>query len=332
MISFHDKRAIKIIKDKISEFEVDLSGKEVLTEIGSSYYSYLPLICSLSKAKIVHAFVKDSIYGIAENIVKDFSRRFINSGEDLSSIVFHINTLNKIDFKKIDILTNSAPFRPINEKLLNEYNDNLVVALMYDRWELRAEDIDIEFCRSAGIKIAGVNENHHKLNVFCSVGNLIQKLIYEAGLELWNNNILIWSNDEFGVVIKNKLIDNNNQVFCTTDINKLLEVLPILDIIILSDYFEDRNFISESGILALSKLLETNNAISIIHLFGEIDAESLLDQGINVYPRRNGMKSKMSFTLGHLGPRTIISLQVAGLKAADLLHNNSINNELMQIV
>ena len=51
-----------------------------------------------------------------------------------------------------------------------------------------------------GIKIAGTWEDHPKINVFQSFGSLSTKLALEAGFEIHNNNILVWSDDNFGDV------------------------------------------------------------------------------------------------------------------------------------
>ena len=41
---------------------------------------------------------------------------------------------------------------------------------MYESWELRDEDVSIDYCTKRGIKVVGTNENFNDIKVFQHIG------------------------------------------------------------------------------------------------------------------------------------------------------------------
>jgi maltose-binding protein MalE len=93
---------------------------------------------------------------------------------------------------------------------------------MYEKWELRQADIDIEFCKQKGIKVAGTWENYPALKIFDYCEQLIVKMVFEAGYEIAQNNILVWSNDHFGKLAQKGFLANGassvKKVFAASDV------------------------------------------------------------------------------------------------------------------
>ena len=59
-----------------------------------------------------------------------------------------------------------------------------------------------------------------------------------------------------------------------------------------------------------------NPDMVIIHICGNIDAKSIKDRGLKLHPQDIAPFGSMSVTAGYLCPKAVISLNVAGLKAA----------------
>ena len=56
------------------------------------------------------------------------------------------------------------------------------------------------YFKQKGIKVAGTWENHPDLKIFDGCGHLAVKISQEAGYEVYQNKIIVWSNDHFGEV------------------------------------------------------------------------------------------------------------------------------------
>jgi hypothetical protein len=76
-----------------------------------------------------------------------------------------------------DIITNSGRIRPLSAAVIERLPRSAVVALMYEAWEFRSSDLDLEACRARGIRVAAVNERHEAVGVFPFLGDLCVNLL-----------------------------------------------------------------------------------------------------------------------------------------------------------
>jgi hypothetical protein len=323
------RRAIKIIQEQIEWLKLDLSRQVVLTEIGSNAYLYLPIIAAKAGAKKVYAVTFDSEYGKADNL-KNECLSVAKKMSVADTIQVYTNHIPFHVLSQITILTNSGFLRPINQSILKHCNSNLVIPLMFEAWELRSYDIDIQYCKSHNIKVAGVNEKHERVDAFNYVGMLALKLAFEAGFEVYRNNIFVWSNDDFGRVCT-KAFQNAGarNVFQNNSIKQLYDKLPNIDFIFICSYDEEKEYFSENGLFDVEYFLKKNKSPAIIHLYGNIDYDFLSKKGFLVYPPQNGKPKVMSKTLAYLGLQPVLSLHAAGLRTAQEMINNT-ESELTQ--
>lgn len=335
MTPFELQRANKLIQNITGKLRLDLSGLTVLTDVGTNYYSFLPLIALNANAEKVLVWCSDTSFGKAEQVIQDFLKVASELRFDYSLIEFAINERPSDQISAAQLVTNSFHLRPIDKTFIDQLARDAVIALMYEKWELRKADIDIEYCKSKKIKVAGTWENHPDLLIFNAVGNLAQKMIYEAGMEIWGNEIFVWSNDHFGETISKSLRSAGAaSVTCSTDYSSFQSKLSSLDILFITDYHETKSYFGESNksIFDIHEILAVNPNLTVVHLFGEIDTALCNRHKLNVYPPFNGKSQKMSFTLGHLGLKTIIDLQAAGLKVGELLYKNQTTSDLLQLL
>ena len=288
----------------------------MLTEVGSNYYLYTPIIAAIANAGQVYARTVDSRYGKGSDL-----RRQCMQIAEACGVADRIEILVNADVSHCvsdsDIITNSGFLRPLSENLLSRCKSGAVVPLMYDSWELRDHDVDIEYCRESGIKVAGTWEDHPSIAVFSSVGTLAVKLALEAGFEVYQNRVAVWSDDPFGDISRQAFINTGAEsAEIYNNVDALITDLPDLDFVYLCDYDESRDYFGPNGIFDIHRMKAVNPTFGMVHLFGRVDASLLKDNGLTVFPQYDGHASHMSCTLGHLGPKPIISLQVAGFRVA----------------
>lgn len=326
-------RALKIIQQVIGKLNLNLQGKTVLTEVGSGLFIYTPIIALMAGAEKVFAWTKDTPYGNADDIIETCKSilKIVSISDD--KIVFSKNERPVEHIQQANIITNSGHIRPLDKSFLEHVNPaNTVIPLMYEKWELRHSDIDIDYCLANHIKVAGTWENHPDLKIFDYCEQLILKICFEAGYEIAQNKIIIWSDDHFGALAERgfKSLGASN-VIKTTDLNVLYENVSQADFIFFCDYLSKRNLIGIAAEIDLDRIIKINNSIGIVHLSGSIDNDDVKKKNISIYPDQKGYPVRMTFTLAHLGLTPVLHLQAAGLKVGELLYKN-IPSELVQII
>lgn len=303
----------KAIGDLISHYQLNLEEHTVLTEIGTNEYAYLPEICLRSGAKKVIALVKDSSFSSASALIKEYKQSpFYKKFKDKILIVSDIKECSMF-LNQVTLITNSGHLRPINQNILSLVSKNCIVALMYDIWEFRENDVCSEDCKRFQIPIVGTYEHHIDLRIFDYSGILALKMILNSGNSIKNQSILVWSDDDFGKTASEyikKLNPRKCDLICEESIINNNEQY---DIIFICDYDEERTY----GESILVEFFKFNKEISVIHLFGKVS-----DKITNIYPNRNSSVKKMSKTFSYLGAMPVLELQVASLKATSSVYKN----------
>lgn len=330
MLSFHHKRALSIIQSTIDDLQLDLAGIEVLTEVGSNNYIYTPIIAAMAGATRVNAWTKDSSYGKGE-LIKAACFEVANYADVADRINIEVNRRPADQIASADLITNSGVLRPIDQNFLQHVKQTTVIPLMYEAWEYRKEDVDGVYCKSKGVKIAGTWEHHPSIRVFEKIGALSLKLAFEAGFEVAHNKILIWSDDNFGKeAFKAFNLMEPEKLLMTTDPKVLLQELPDLDFIFICDYDEERQYFgNQNSIFEIETILSLNNKVGVVHLYGNVGYEYLIEKGLGCYPKKNGKAKIMSETLAYLGLLPVLKLQTAGFKVGEALFRG-VPSELKQ--
>jgi len=317
-------RKQRLILNIIKKLNLNLKGLTILTEVGSNNYIFTPLIALMAGAKKVNAWTRDSHFGNAEEIINRCKNLCQKYSLDVNRIEFAFNERPIEHIKQADIITNLGFVRPLNRDFLKNINAKAVIPYMCESWEIREGDVDIDYCKSNNIQVAGTWENHPDLLIFDFCENLIEKICYEAGFEIKQNNILIVSNDNFGRAAFDvfKMRANNLRIvsiekFHTIDFGEL-------DFIFLSDYKNSIDIFTEEILQELSL-----KDISIVHLCGFLELNKIKEYGIKVYPQINGYQERMTRTLDYLGSKPLIDLHAAGLKVGELMFKK-VESDLIQ--
>ena len=145
------KRCGKFIRNRIAEYHLDLSDLTVCTELGSRNYAFTCVIAALANAKKVYAITRSSRYGTREencNTLKKITN-LLNIGDKIKVV----EQKNKDFLQEVDILTNSGCVRPIDKETIDYLKPTAVIPLMWETWEFRKEEIDIDSAKQKGILI-----------------------------------------------------------------------------------------------------------------------------------------------------------------------------------
>jgi hypothetical protein len=308
-----ETRLFHLIRESIDRCHLDLSGSLVLTEAASGAYVVTPLIAALAGADPVYAITKTSPYGTYDEIRETTMKLASHLGVD--NRIKIIKELSREIVEKADIITNSGHVRPIDKKVASWMKPSAVVPLMYEAWELRDKDLDLQALRERNIKVAGTNEQHPSVDVFSYLGPMAVQLLQEAEITVFGSHILLLCNNPFGPYIQSGLIENEATV--TTMENWDRTKLPDrIDAVVLAMTPSPDSVLNRSGL----SLLKSRFPDILLALFwGTLDKKTAHDVGIRVTPSKQLLPGHMGILPSDLGPEPVIRLQTAGLKVGELL-------------
>jgi len=338
------------ILEAVARLKLDLKGKVVLTEAATGAYVVTPIIAALAGAE-VYAFTKKTKYGTVEE-VRQLTKELCNQFEEELAVTV-IDTLTPEIIEKADIITNSGHLRPLDESKLKYAKKGVVIPLMFEAWEWREGDLDLDFCKKNKILVGATNERHPDIDVFNYLGDMALKMIFDAGLCPYNNNFILLCNNDFGPFIAKVLskicnglgvcdISSNKKKYDGIDIDWLGDFPNLIvnekykksDAIIFTAYPFDVNWIGENEEpIMISKLKTEIENPFILRYAGDIN-ESSCEGKIKYYPSHVS-SGHMGILPSAIGVDPIIRLQSGGLKVAEGLLNSSLsieNNHIFELV
>lgn len=321
--------SIFYIKNLVSQLNLDLSDKVIITELATNAYFDAALIPLFAGAKKV-IYVYKNISSKDQILIKKKLKEILETNEITSKVLIREDRPLPKDLQAANIICNTGALRPLNYSLLKHVNpSNAVIQLMYDSWEIRDTDIDFNYCYSSGIPIVGTNESNPSFDIFYNVAPLVLKMCLEIS-RVYNENIFIFSNDDFGDHTRKVLGKiNPKSLIQTKDINVLNDNIKNIDLIVLCSYDEDRTLLGERGIL---NFIADNPNVKVVHLFGIVDADYVKSTlNLNIYPDYDGKTMKMSKTFAYIGREPVIDLFLASYKAGCSFLNNE-KSEFIQEV
>ena len=323
----------------VKRLELDLTGKVVLTEAATGAYTVTPIIAALAGAK-VYAFTKDTKYGSVSEVREQTYKLLKEFSINESQLVI-IDELTPEIIAEADIITNSGHLRPLNEDKLKYAKPGAVIPLMFEAWEWREADLDLDFCKDNNIKVGATNERHPDVDVFSYLGDMALKMIFDAGLCPYKNNFILMCNNDFGPFIAKVLSKVcANLGVCDTAVNKVnyegvkidwLGDFPKLEVtdkykkcdaVIFTAYPFEKIWIGENNTpISINLLKEQLDNPFILRYAGNISEEDCNDT-INFYPKHVAA-GHMGIIPSEIGWDPVIRLQSGGLKVGEMLISNN---------
>lgn len=318
--NFH--RANKLIDKSIEQLKLDLTDMTVLTEAASGNFIVTPVIALKAGAKKVYVVTRDSSYG-KKTEVMEYLKDFVDAiGENFSKIIC-VNDKNSVA-QQVNIVTNSGFVRPIDAGFINGLPQDAAIPLMFESWEYREEDIDIQACKNNNIPVLGTDESVFELRIFKYVAMSVVKLLLEADIEVFKSNILLISSGGYLQETKQLLQDNGANVLVydsfqpNIDKQVLKEYISFCDAIVVAEQANEETLIGMDGKHINVEWLADSRPI-VIHVAGVIDYEQLDKNSIYKYPDKKVGYGYMTVTTDYVGIRPVIELNAGGLKVGQAL-------------
>ena len=310
---------IKKIFDAINKFNLNLKNKTVLTEAATGNFVVTPIIAALAGAK-VFALTKESKNGTIEEVKKQ-TYSLAKRVNTVSKIQITTN-LDKIDLNKIDILTNLGFLRPINKSIISKLSPKCVIPLMWEPWEYRKDELDLDACYEKGIKVYGTNESDPRLKTMDYIGYIVLYFLLKNKLSPFSANVLVIGYKKFVEPIVYCLNQNNYSYKKITNYNRKVENINEFDVIVIAENKSPKLIIGKDKNSYIELNLLSNETL-LIHIAGNVE---LKGKNISCEPKEPQKFPYMSVTTDFIDSQAVIDLHTAGLKVAEgMLEANRLN-------
>ncbi len=336
------------IEEAVSRLNLDLSGKVVLTEAATGAYIVTPVIAALAGAE-VYAFTRDTRYGSVDDVRKQTNEVLEQFGDKKLNVTI-IDKLTPEILAKADIITNSGHLRPLNSEKLQYAKKSVVIPLMYEGWEWRDADLDIEYCKTKEIIVGATNERHPDVDVFNYLGDMAVKQIFDAGLCPYKNKFVLVCNNDFGPFIA-KVIARNCEGLAVIDKNEnksrydadtiywignfpdisIPEKYKNAEAVIFTAYPFDQNWIGDNTPVSVQKIKEQFHDPLVLRYAGDIDTDAFDRKKVRYFPA-HVHSGHMGILPSAIGNDPIIRLQSGGLKVGELLTKKETKHKGISLV
>ncbi|MBK7141057.1 MAG: hypothetical protein IPH75_03115 [bacterium] len=305
-------RTVRLIKEVVHNLRLDLTGFEVLTEAATGHFAVTAAIAALAGAR-VQAIATDSPYGSADDAA--LATLAMAKAVGVESRI-RIVSREQADLSQTDILTNLGFVRPIDAQIVSRLKPGSVIPVMYDARELRPGEIDLDCCREREIHVVGTNEEHPMADILSYCEPLAVRLMMEQNLEIRGSHIVVAGENFFTPPILRALEQLGAEVTLLTNWNQLdRTLLESLDLLLYIDYW---NQLGDTGGKLNADQLSVASGATVLQFIGGLDLTPFRDAGWRLAPSTPVAPHRMWRTLAYLGPRPVIELHAAGLKAAEL--------------
>lgn len=321
------------LKKRVRELNLRLDGLTVLTEAASGPYVVTPVLAALAGAK-VFAYSRTTRYGTVEEVFAATRQLAKEAGVEVELI----ENITPEIVAAADIITNSGHLRPLDRERLQYAKDGLVIPLMYEAWEWRDADMDINYIRERGFKIGATNERHPDIDVFNYLGDMAVRQIFDAGTCPYKNKFILLCNNDFGPFMAKVLArncealaiidrDENRDRYAMADNITWLGGFPEINIpesfrdaeaVVFTAYPFDQTWIDANGPIKTAALKQQLDHPFLLRYAGDVNTDSLKEAGIRYFPE-HVHSGHMGVLPSAVGNDPIIRLQAGGLKAAEAL-------------
>ncbi len=197
--AWQKKRTLRKLAQIVEKTQLNLSGLNLYTEAATGNYNISAALGVLAGARAVHCVARSNRFGSAQLAISQ-TNELVESVQNVNGTqVTYSEGHDYMALAEADIITNSNPLRPLDEVAIKAMKKGGVISLMYEPWEYRQGDIDLEAAQEKNVWIVGVNEMHPTIPCFYSAGILPLKGMLMAGLEVFSSDVLL--------VCANRLID-----------------------------------------------------------------------------------------------------------------------------
>lgn len=329
-MGFNYERVARLIARAVESFELELDNLTVYTEAATGGFAATAATAVAAGAESVYALAQDSTYGSATEAR--------NHTSQLTETVGNTDCLICPDEKRqhhlrdADIITNTGFVRPINQRVIEWLGPSTAVPLMYEPWEFRETDMDIESLWASDIPVLGTDERDNRLQTQQYLRSLAPSIAFEQDLEVFRGEFIVLGQGRMarhavaglealgGSVTQVHPAMGRNHDSITECDTVTEETLNQLDAVFVIDHSTDDILVGESAIVDPSELKKRTEGAIVAHICGPVEKNDMDAVGVVYAPENPAPAGTMSYTVGYLGPRPIVDLHTAGLRiGADLV-------------
>ena len=260
---------------------------DVYTEAASGPYLLTPLLAARAGAAVTAA-TRESEYGTAAS-VRDAT---LAAAKELGVVVRVVFERTRVDLAQADIVTNTGFVRPIDAELVSWLKPTAVVPLMWETWEFRPDELDLDACRERGILVLGTDESQGPAPMYGYGGPIALKLLFELGLEAYRTRVLLLGGGRgLGESMAAALAAVGAYVtwFSSgSDSGAPYEELPEhwaargpdYDVCVVAEHADPRPLLGPRGLLGFGTLAASNPGLRIGVVSGNVDASALAASGL----------------------------------------------------
>jgi hypothetical protein len=303
------QRLHRLMGAAIERCDLRLDGFAVVTEAATGAYVVTPVLAAMAGAE-VFAVTRATGFGTVEEVREGTSSLAAVCGVAERVRVFE--TLPEEAIRTADIVTNSGHVRPIDARMIALMKPGAAIPLMYESWEFRDTDLDLDACARRGIGVAGTNECHPSVDVFSFLGIMAAKLLLDAGVAVFGSDVLLLCDNPFGPFLFAGLRGAGARVHCA----RQLPAAASYDAIVVA--------MSPGGTPAIgarhaSVLAKEFPGAVVADFWGGIDRRALRDDGVPFWPLADVPAGHMGILPSAIGPEPVIRLQCGGLKIGEIM-------------
>jgi hypothetical protein len=307
------RRLVTLMRDAVRRLDLDLAGRSVVTEAATGAYGVTPVVAALAGARRVHALARDSDYGTSDHVAADTQTLAAFAGVERRIDV--VGSKPDAELGDADIVTNSGHLRPLDIHTIGRMKRGAAIPLMYEAWELRPEDVDLEACSRRGIRVAGTNERHPAVDVFSFLGLMAVKLLTDAGVSVYGGRLLLLCDNPFRAFIEQGL----KAAGAAVEVRGRLSDGPVderWDALVVALRPCGRPVLTTSDIGLLAELAP---GTVVAQFWGDVNRDVLAAAGVPVWPELPPRPGHMGILPSAIGPEPVVRLQAAGLKVGEVL-------------
>ncbi|WP_231379411.1 glycosyltransferase family 2 protein [Candidatus Solirubrobacter pratensis] len=309
----NSRRLVTLMKAAVRRLELDLEGRTVVTEAATGAYAVTPVLAAMAGARRVLALASHGPYGTADEAAA--YTREVAAWAGVEDRIELVASKPDARLSEADIVTNSGHLRPLDAPTIAGMKRGAAISLMYEAWELRPDDVDVDACCERGIRVGGTNERHPNVDVFSFLGVMAVKLLTDAGVGVTASRILLLCDNPYRAFIERGL----TAAGAVVEVRERLadgRLDPTLDAVLVALRPRAQSVLdaTEAQLLAA----QTPGAV-VAQYWGDIDREGLLAAGVPVWPAVAPQRGHMGILPSAVGPEPIVRLQAGGLKVGEVL-------------
>jgi hypothetical protein len=216
-------------------------------------------------------------------------------------------------FEEADVVTNSSHLRPIDAGVVSRLRAGAVIPLMFEAWEFRAADLDLEACRRRGIPVAGTNEQHQAIDVFSFLGPMAVKLLFDAGFAVRHGRFVVLCDNPFAPYLVASLERLGASVQLAGAPSPRAE-RPDAVLVAMRPRLQRQEVVDLS-----ERIARCYAGAAVVQYWGDLDRPTLAANGMPCWPRDAPAPGHMAVLPSDVGPEAVVRLQAGGLKVAEVL-------------